>query len=110
MFADYFSAKVIKVPGRLYPISLEYIPTEFDADGRPSAPTVQARRPSLSRASLCKATRYLPRRDVSDWYGVRDAACPLSTRRGGGGGGGFCPVATGPRGPGSWDVHPAGGV
>jgi hypothetical protein len=22
---------------------------------------------------------------VSDWYGVRDAACPLSTRRGGGG-------------------------
>jgi len=63
MFADYFSAKVIKVPGRLYPISLEYIPTEFDADGRPSAPTVQARRPSLSRVSLCKVTRYLPRRD-----------------------------------------------
>ena len=27
-------------------------------------------------------------RDVPGWYGVRDAACPLSTRGGGGGGGG----------------------
>ncbi|KAJ1491686.1 P-loop containing nucleoside triphosphate hydrolase protein, partial [Baffinella frigidus] len=34
MFADYFGAFIIKVPGRLYPIGLEYIPVEFDADGQ----------------------------------------------------------------------------
>ena len=38
MFADYFGATIIKVPGRLYPISLEYIPVIFDADGRQAAP------------------------------------------------------------------------
>ena len=37
MFADYFAAKVIKVPGRLFPIQIEYIPVLFDADGRPAA-------------------------------------------------------------------------
>jgi len=38
MFADYFGATIIKVPGRLYPIALEYIPVDFDADGRQAAP------------------------------------------------------------------------
>ena len=36
-------------------------------------------------------------RGVSDWYGVRDAACPLSTREGGGGGGGARPPRPGQR-------------
>ena len=41
LFASYFSAAVIRVPGRLYPIALEYIPVDVDADGRVSAPQQQ---------------------------------------------------------------------
>jgi hypothetical protein len=49
------------------------------------------------RSAATTASRTAPRfatwghsagegRDVSSWYGVRDAACPVGTRRGGGGG------------------------
>ena len=46
------------------------------------------KKPSAPRASPQTPGVRGEGRGVSDWYGVRDAACPLSTRGGGGRGGG----------------------
>jgi len=59
MFADYFGATIIKVPGRLYPIALEYIPVDFDADGRQAAPQ-ESGKGTAGRKTAGIATAKLP--------------------------------------------------
>ena len=93
------------------PYCTEAHPTQSASDTRdsPPAPPPAARRWFIQRSThgrwntclhgrmTCRAAEPVPRRvrlvrgegrGVSDLYGVRDAACPLSTRGGGGGGGG----------------------